>query len=137
MSFEQLVTGAVIVYPYLWKDEELRGETEGRKTRPCVISLRKKRPNKPDALFLIPITTKRPLPHDVALEIPETDKRLAKLAADIPLWVIVSSMNYEELPGSYYLEPDPPIGQISRRFLQLILEEIQRIYPKIAVTSRR
>lgn len=111
MSFDQHVTGAVVVYPYLWKDESLRGETEGRKMRPCVNAVRKKRPNKPDALFFVPITTKAPLPHDVALEMPDVEKRNARLAVDFRLWVIVSSMNYDELPGSYYLEPEPPIGQ--------------------------
>ena len=35
MAFERLTQGAVIRYQYLWKREQERGETEGRKDRPA------------------------------------------------------------------------------------------------------
>ena len=37
MSFDQLRTGCVILFPYLWVREAERGETEGRKPRPVTV----------------------------------------------------------------------------------------------------
>ena len=38
-GFPEPEAGLVISYSYLWKEEEERGQTEGRKDRPCAIVL--------------------------------------------------------------------------------------------------
>lgn len=126
MSYDDFVSGVVIRYAFLWSHERARGQTDGRKRRPCVIALRMPRPNGADALLLFPITTKEPLPDVVALEIPETEKRIAGLDRQHRHWVVIEESNLERIPGSWHLEPDKPIGKVSRRFLLLIGEAFRR-----------
>ena len=38
-GFPEPEVGLVISYSYLWKEEEERGQVEGRKDRPCAIVL--------------------------------------------------------------------------------------------------
>jgi hypothetical protein len=59
LSFDALVTGAVIRYPFLWRHEAERGETEGCKPRrPIVVGFRLARDDGHDRLLLFPITSK-------------------------------------------------------------------------------
>jgi hypothetical protein len=41
VSRDELRTGCVIRFPYLWVREAERGETEGRKARPVAVGVRK------------------------------------------------------------------------------------------------
>lgn len=50
MSIDQLRTGCVIRFPYLWVRESERGETEGRKPRPVAVGVRISRPKGEDVL---------------------------------------------------------------------------------------
>lgn len=45
MSRDELRTGCVIRFPYLWVRESERGETEGRKSRPVAVGVRITRPS--------------------------------------------------------------------------------------------
>ncbi|MFW7270223.1 hypothetical protein ACMAUO_20090 [Gluconacetobacter sp. Hr-1-5] len=93
--------GQVIDYHYLWKWQDARGETEGRKRRPsCVVVVAIDRNGK-HHLFLLPITSKEPAAGRQAVPIPETEARRAKLDTRIPLWVIVDEVNYDILETSY------------------------------------
>jgi hypothetical protein len=38
MSFDQLQTGVVLRYPYLWARQAKAGETEGRKDHPVAVA---------------------------------------------------------------------------------------------------
>jgi hypothetical protein len=40
VSRDELRTGCVIRFPYLWVREAERGETEGRKPRPVAVGVR-------------------------------------------------------------------------------------------------
>lgn len=75
MTFENLVSGVVIRFHFLWEREAVQGETEGRKPRPTVVGFRLRN----DRLLLFPITTKAPEPDRFAKEIPDTEKRRAGL----------------------------------------------------------
>ncbi len=56
MSYDAIVSGAVIVYPYLWSRESARGETEGRKRRPTVVAVRVAHAGRPDLSVFFPVT---------------------------------------------------------------------------------
>ncbi len=71
MSLDQLRTGCVIRYPYLWVREAERGETEGRKPRPVAVGVRIARRGGDDVLVLFPITSRQPARDRFAAEIPE------------------------------------------------------------------
>lgn len=117
MSYDQITTGAVLRYPYLWRREADGGETEGRKRRPTVVGFRLARPRGGDVLLLFPITTKEPSPERFCAEIPEIEKRRAGLDGDLRLWIILDEFNEDSVERSFYLEPTPPLGRLGRAFL--------------------
>ena len=127
MSGEELISGTVFTYPYLWHRESLKGETSGRKPRPVVVAVRVPRVNKTDLLILFPITSKKPEPNRFAAEIPNTEKKRGGLEMGIPLWIVMDDCNEEIWPGSYYIAPRPTLGKFSKGFfLPLLKEFIQR-----------
>jgi len=127
MSYDDLTTGAVIRYPFLWTHEAVAGETEGRKERPAAVGFRIPRPDTGDILLLFPITTKEPAPSRFFAEIPLTEKRRAGLDTVSRLWLILDEFNEDAIGGSFYLEPDPPLGRFSRAFfLPLMRQFIDR-----------
>ncbi len=71
MSLDNLQTGCVIRFPYLWVREAERGETEGWKHRPVAVGVRIARAKGDDMLVLFPITSQPPSPDRFAAEIPE------------------------------------------------------------------
>ena len=71
MNQDELRTGCVIRFPYLWVREAERGETEGRKHRPVAVGVRIARPKGEDLLVLFPITSQPPSSDRFAAEIPE------------------------------------------------------------------
>lgn len=113
--------GQVIDYHYLWKWQEWRGETEGRKKRPsCVVVVAIDQAGK-HHLFILPITSKEPAADRQALLIPETEARRAKLDTNMSLWVIVDEVNYDILETSYTLEDRAARGQFSPTFAKQIV----------------
>lgn len=123
MSFDDLRSGVVIRYPYLWAREAERGETEGRKRRPVAVGFRLPRPETGDAILLFPITTKPPPASSFAAEIPEIEKRRAGLDPDVRLWIILDDFNEDVIGQSFYLEPEPPLGRFSRAFFLPLMRE--------------
>lgn len=65
--------GEVFRYPFLWKREELSGETEGRKKRPVCIAVTVAKQDGETVVFILPITTQPPQPARHALEVPEIE----------------------------------------------------------------
>lgn len=122
MSFEDLRTGAVLIFPYLWAREAAQGETEGRKPRPVAVGVRIPRPNEEDVLVLFPITSKEPPRGRFAAEIPDIEKRRAGLDSTLRLWIILDEYNQDIVGRSFYLEPEPPLGYFSKAFFLPLLQ---------------
>ena len=138
MSLDDLRTGSVIRFPYLWVREAERGETEGRKPRPVAVGVRISRPNGADVLVLFPITSQPPASDRLATEIPETEKRRAGLDTTLRLWIILDEYNQDVVNQSFYLEPEPPLGRFSRAFfLPLMKRFIERRSSIRGVNRRR
>jgi hypothetical protein len=123
VSRDELRTGCVINFPYLWVREAERGETEGRKPRPVAVGVRITRPKGDDVLVLLPITSQQPFPDRFAAEIPEMEKRRAGLDATLRLWIILDEYNQDTIGRSFYLEPGPPLGRFSKAFFLPLMRE--------------
>ena len=123
MSLDDLRTGCVIRFPYLWVREAERGETEGRKPRPAAVGVRLARPKGGDVLVLFPITSQPPFSDRFAAEIPEMEKRRAGLDTTLRLWIILDENNQDIVGQSFYLEPEPPLGRFSKAFFLPLMKE--------------
>lgn len=122
MSFDEIVTGCVIRYPYLWVRESQRDETEGRKRRPVAVGLRIVRPSGRDVLLLFAITSQAPQAHRLAVEIPEAERRRAGLDVGRPLWIILDEYNQDIVGQSFHLAPERPVGRFSKAFFLPVLK---------------
>ena len=123
MSFDQITTGSVIRFPYLWVREAERGETEGRKQRPAAVGIRFRQASSNDLLILFPITSQPPMPKRFSAEIPEMEKRRAGLDTSLRLWIILDEYNQDIIGNSFYLEPEPPLGRFSKVFFLPLMRE--------------
>ena len=138
MSFDALRTGAVIRFPYLWAREAAVGETEGRKFRSTAVGVRIPKRNGEDVIVLFPITSREPAEGRFAAEIPDTEKRRAGLDGTLRLWIVMDEYNQDVIGRSFYLEPEPPLGYLSKAFfLPLLQEFIRRRTQTHAVHRRR
>ncbi|MDR3518689.1 MAG: type II toxin-antitoxin system PemK/MazF family toxin [Azospirillaceae bacterium] len=91
--------GLVISYAYLWDHEAQRGQEEGRKDRPCVVTLAVQRQQYDETLVtVLPITHNPPGNASAAVEIPLSVKRLLGLD-DARSWVVVSEGDQFVWPG--------------------------------------
>jgi hypothetical protein len=120
---EALRTGSVIVYPYLWRRQADRGETEGRKDRPTAVVVRLASASA-SRVFLLAITSREPDRQTRSVEIPENERRRAGLSVDLRLWIIIDEMNVDVPGRSYYLRPQSPMGSFSDQFFLPILRKI-------------
>jgi hypothetical protein len=118
MSIEDIRSGSVIRYSYLWAREADRGETEGRKDRPVCVMLIIAREGREIAI-LYPITSQAPTGKTRALAIPQIEAR--RVGLDIPAWIVISEQNEDYLPKSYSLISKEPLGRFSKTFTQSII----------------
>jgi hypothetical protein len=136
VSFDDIKTGSVIEYPYLWGRERARGETEGRKHRPTAVGVRFLRSDGTDAILLFPITTKSPHADQFAVELPDIEKKRAGLDANRRLWLILYEYNYDSVADSSYLEPNKPRGVLSKAFLSPLITEFIARRARLAMVNR-
>ena len=116
--------GAVLRYPYLWARQAGRGETEGRKIRPCAVILALKAEHGQTELRLCAATTQPPQKGTHAIEVPEIEKRRAGLDSGLQLWVVVDEHNVDVFEQSFYIEPHSQIGTFSSAFTKDLQAEM-------------
>ena len=121
MNYELIATASVIRYPYPWASEA-GAWRDGRVGRPIAVGVRMPRPDG-DLVLFFPITTKQPEASRSAAEVPAIEKRRAGLDADRRLWIIFDEFNTDIVGNSFYLEPEPPLGQFSKAFFLPLLRE--------------
>jgi len=105
MPFPEPEPGLVISYAYLWRHEHHKGQTEGRKARPCVIILSVKETEGEQVVTVVPVTHTPPSDKTLAVEIPLKVKHCLKLD-DRRSWIRVDEVNQFAWPG-YDLRPTP------------------------------
>ena len=118
-------TGDVFNYPYLWAWQYARGETEGRKDRPCCTALVVPLKNGQHRIYYLPITTKAPTDGQIAIEVPRTEIQRAGLSSDVSQWVILNEWNREIFETSYYIADADGCGNFSRKFTGQILSKLK------------
>lgn len=136
MTFEDLVSGTVFPYPYLWGHQAARGETEGRKERPVVVGIRLRPEYGQDRVLLLPITSKEPEAGRYAVEIPEGEKRRAGLAPGSRLWIILDDVNTDRLGKSYYIASARPMGRFSRAWFVPLMRKFVENRRAMHITDR-
>lgn len=98
MSIPKPITGSIIGYNYLWKQQHERGETEGRKARPCAVLLCISNQSLCEQVIVLPITHSKPENMLYAVEIPPKTRQRLNLDEE-PCWVICNEMNKFSWPG--------------------------------------
>ncbi|MCE3289822.1 MAG: hypothetical protein K0R83_1834, partial [Caulobacter sp.] len=127
MPIEAPPRGSVIVYPYLWLRQAQAGETEGRKDRPCCLSLAIEDSRTGEHhLMLLAISSQPPSGDQKAIEIPATERRRAGLTRYPAAWIVTSEFNYDIAERSFYFDPSlPALGRFSAEFLKLVAQAVQ------------
>jgi hypothetical protein len=98
LPFPSPVPGLVIRYSYLWRENHLRGEREGRKDRPCAAILATVSESGDRIVTVLPITHSVPAHPQQAIEIPLATKQRLKLDSDRS-WIVLSEANRFIWPG--------------------------------------
>jgi hypothetical protein len=136
LTFDDIQTGSVVEYQYLWRREADAGEVEGRKRRPVAVAFRV--PGiETDTLYLMPITTRQPDRDASAVEIPQIEKKRAGLDPELRQWIILHEFNVDVIPGSYVLEPNSRIGSFGKIFFQSVLKVWKLNVSRTRLTKRR
>ena len=108
--------GEVFRYPFLWKREELSGETEGRKKRPVCIAVTVARQDGETVVFILPITTQPPQPARHALEVPEIEAQRVGLETHVRKWIMLDEVNTDIVERSWVWDDRKPLGTFSAAF---------------------
>ena len=123
-----LQSGTIVEYPYLWRWQQDKGETEGRKERPACVLLALPAGGVTH-LALLPISSRPPAGDQVAIEVPEIECKRAGLSELKRAWVTVSEYNYDIAERSFYLDPGvPPLGRFSRSFMMQLAKQAAPLF---------
>ena len=108
--------GEVFRYPFLWKREQLSGETEGRRKRPVCIAVTVVRQDGETVVFLLPITTPPPLATRQAIEVPQIESQRVGLETHVRKWILLDEINTDIVERSYVWDDRKPLGAFSPAF---------------------
>ena len=112
-----LPIGTVFMYPYLWAHEDERGRRQPAKSRPVVV-IGHIGPDSARFLYLLPISTLRPLPPQSFLEIPPAEVGRAGLRR-VPQFVNLAEFNLDrERGGAHIGTLVQPRGCFSNAFVR-------------------
>jgi hypothetical protein len=114
--------GSIVAYPYLWASQRDSGESEGRKERPvCLLLKVYDRTQDIHHLVLLAISSQPPAPDQIALEIPDIERRRGGLIRYPRAWIVISEYNYDIAEWSFYYNPNSdPLGAFSTAYLREI-----------------
>ena len=133
----ELQTGDVFQYHFLWSEQHKRGETSGRKKRPTCVTVTIANPDRPEdaAVYLCPITTKRPALNATHIEVPDTEARRANLTIQ-PCYIILNEINKDYPARSYVLEDREPQGRFSAKFMSDLRQILITQFDDVQITPR-
>ncbi len=113
-------------YPYLWLRQKRAGETEGRKSRPVCIAIAVASGDGNTHLALLAISSQAPKANQVAIAVPELERRRIGLEDKRDAWVYLSEYNYDVLEESFYLKRNRRVTKsVSAPFLKELLLEFK------------
>lgn len=125
MKIDDLKTGVIIDYPYLWRWQHQRGETEGRKNRPVCVAIALRQPDSGKTwLALLAISATPPQPGRHTLELTEIECRRAGLKTWKSAWISIDEYNFDIAESSYVLDlGQEPRGRFSKSFMMKLAAE--------------
>ncbi|MGO1075265.1 hypothetical protein [Inquilinus sp. CA228] len=125
MKPEDLKSGVIVDYPYLWRWQQERGETEGRKDRPvCVAIALRRLDSSKTYLALLAISGTPPQPGRRTLELAEIECRRAGIKTWKAAWIYIDEYNFDIAEWSYYLDlSQEPRGRFSKSFMMKLAAE--------------
>lgn len=89
-------------------------------------------------LLLLAISSQPPSPEQIAMEIPDTERRRAGLSRYPRAWIVVSEYNYDVAEESWYFEPNrPALGTFSAPFLRQVAKGLKSALSKAAARVDR
>ncbi len=122
--------GSVIRYAYLWADENLRGQEEGRKDRPAlVLALSVREIDGAVNVLVLAVTRTPPIDPADAVPFPQDVKRRIGLD-DAPSWIVTTEANAFIWPGPD-VRPIPgraPTTMIYGRIQDALLQQVASSY---------
>lgn len=125
----ELRSGDIIAYPYLWRWQRERHETEGRKERPVCVLVAVRGANDLTHLALLAISSRPPGADQQALEIPEIECRRAGLSEWKRGWLTISEYNYDIAERSWHLDINrPALGRFSKSFMMRVAAVAQPLF---------
>ena len=110
------VAGEVFRYPFLWKREQMAGETEGRKKRPVCIAVTIAKNDGETVVFILAVTTQPPLPTRQALEVPQIESQRVGLETHVRKWIMLDEINTDVVERSCVWDDRKPLGAFSPVF---------------------
>ena len=99
MALPEARPGLVFRYEYIWKRQELAGQTTGEKERPACVVLAVSGAAGDQRVLIVPITTRQPGRDSPAMEIPQALKRHLRLDAGCRSWIILDEANLDSWPS--------------------------------------
>jgi len=126
---ERFANGSIVKYPYLWRWQAEQGREHGEKDRPVCLAI-----TMPDArrnithLVILAISGTPPKAGQIALEIPDLERRRAGLSSSKRGWVTVSEFNYDIAERSWHFDPaQTPQGRFGAHFLEEIRQALRPV----------
>lgn len=122
--------GLIIRYEYLWKSEQLEGQNQGEKHRPCVaILVVPASALQPAKAMVCAVTHSEPRGDDVGVEVPDEAKPQMGLS-DRRQWIIASEANLVDWNDAGIVEMKSG-GWIYGVMVRPLLEEVRAKYQAI------
>jgi hypothetical protein len=120
-----LQQGDIIRYSYRWLDEAAADRApEGAKDRPVCVALLVQSGGLGTKVFLLAISSKPPRGDQLAIEVPDIERRRGGLTRYARAWVAVGEYNVDLVEHSHVLEPQRPMGRFSEAFLKTLVAEV-------------
>jgi hypothetical protein len=123
--------GQVVEHQFLWFEEAVAGQIEGRKARPCLIVAVEPRPvSDPPRVTVLPITSRKPDATSTTIAVPDPLKEVMGLDRARDAWVVIDDANTFLWPG-FDLVPQTGggfvRGAVTRAFFKHVRETVEAV----------
>ena len=126
MSFIGLRTGAVSAFPTCGRARLRAAKPKGANSVPSPSACASPSPGARTCWCCFRSPARTPASERFAAVIPDTEKRRAGLDGTLRLWLILDEYHQDVIGRSVYLEPDPPLGYLSKAFFLPLLQAFIR-----------
>lgn len=116
-SRDEINSGDLVIYPFLWSWESRRGIVRADKMRPCVTLMRFDTETPDPGVVLLAITTKPALDWHDRMAIPPEECARVGMDPTRGATIALNDMNVERIFGSHRLREKVPMRSFSAAFM--------------------